>query len=229
MRLQQQDTLLADAGMPLIDFSAFAASPLMRDPYDHVIVPRFVPEAAIEPILRDFPAVKGPGSFPIQSLSYGPKFTALLQALRGAEMRQAFTAKFGIDLGDLPTMVTVRGECRPTDGKIHTDSADKVITVLIYMNQDWGNESGRLRILRSPTDLEDYAAEAAPEAGSMLAFRRCDHSYHGHHSFSGPRRAIQLNWVSSRRYVVKEHLRHRISALGKRLSARSRTPDTGRS
>lgn len=210
----------------LVDLAALRATPLQTDPYDHLIVPRFLPQTVVDSVLSDFPETGGPGSFPVQTLRYGPNFAALLQALESDAMRAAFAEKFDIDLSDRPTMVTVRGECRPTDGKIHTDSTDKIITVLIYLNQDWQSDTGRLRILRSGTDLEDYAAEAAPEAGSMLAFRRCDHSWHGHHPFSGPRRAIQLNWVTSRGYVMKEQLRHRISAFGKRLSRRQGGPDT---
>lgn len=208
----------------LLDLDAFAGTPLAREPYDHVIVPRFVRPDALDQIVADFPETGGPGSFPVRTLRYGRTFAALLDVLRGPAVRDAFAAKFGLDLAGLPTMITARGECRPTDGKIHTDSTDKVITVLIYLNQDWQDSGGRLRVLRSGADLEDYAAEAAPEAGSMLAFRRCDHSWHGHHPFAGPRRAIQLNWVSSRRYVVQEQLRHRLSAFGKRLSRRAARP-----
>jgi SM-20-related protein len=211
---------LASAGR-MVDLEALAATPLARDPYDHVIVPRFLREAVVPEVLADFPRTGGPGSFPVQVLRYGPRFAALLEELRSDAVRDAFARKFGIDLSGRPTMITVRGECRPTDGRIHTDSADKIITVLIYLNPGWESAGGRLRILRSGHDLDDYAAEAAPEAGSMLAFRRSEISFHGHHPFSGERRAIQLNWVTSRRYVIREQLRHRISAFAKRVRRRS--------
>lgn len=212
----------------MVDLDALAATPLQHEPYDHLIVPRFLPEDAVRQALADFPRTGGPGSFPVQTLRYGPRFAALLDELRGDAMRDAFAAKFGVDLAGRPTMITVRGECRPTDGRIHTDSADKIITVLIYLNQGWQSAGGRLRILRSGHDLDDYAAEAAPEAGSLLAFRRSETSFHGHHPFSGERRAIQLNWVTSRRYVIREQLRHRVSAFAKRLgrSKRREAPDS---
>ena len=217
-----------DQGAGLVDLAALAATPLRHDPYDHLIVPRFLPAETVARVVADFPRTGGPGSFPVQVLRYGQNFAALLEVLRSEAVRDAFAAKFGIDLSGRPTMITVRGECRPTDGRIHTDSVEKIVTVLIYLNEDWQSATGRLRILRSGHDLDDFAAEAAPEAGSMLAFRRSDRSFHGHHPFNGPRRAIQLNWVTSRRYVIKEQLRHRLSAFAKRLGRRQRreAPDS---
>ena len=79
-----------------------------------------------------------------------------------------------------------------TDGKIHTDSKTKIITVLLYMNdKSWPSDTGRLRILRNGTDLEDYADEVEPAGGTLIVFKRSDKSWHGHHSYEGPRRAIQ--------------------------------------
>ena len=77
------------------------------------------------------------------------------------------------------------------------DTKSKILTILIYMNtESWQDSGGRLRVLRSPDDLEDYAAEVPPEAGTLLAFRRSERSWHGHETYVGERRAIQLNWVT---------------------------------
>ena len=62
-------------------------------------------------------------------------------------------------------MYTVRGFVRSRDGEIHTDSKTKLITVLLYMNEGWESDGGRLRILRSGTDLEDSVAEVPPYGG----------------------------------------------------------------
>ena len=199
----------------VLDLDALGAATLQTDPYAHVIVRGFVPKAALPSINADFPDVRQPGSLPTTILSYGPGFATLIDALRGPEMQAAMADKFGVDLTGRPTMVTVRGHCRARDGGIHTDSHDKIITVLVYLNDGWDTPDGRLRILRSGTDLEDYAAEVPPEAGTLLAFRRSERSWHGHTSFEGPRRAIQLNWVTSGYYVWKERARHTVSALFK--------------
>ena len=48
------------------------------------------------------------------------------------------------------------------DGRIHTDSATKIITLLLYMNPGWEMAEGRLRLLRGPADLDDYVREVTP-------------------------------------------------------------------
>ena len=203
--------------MSIIDLDRFRATPLCRDPYDYIIVPGFLRSDAIPAIEADYPAIDRPGSFPVTGMDYGPAFAALLATLEGDDMRRAFAEKFAVDLAGRPTMITVRGRCQSKDGRIHTDSTTKIITVLIYMNAAWEAPGGRLRVLRSPTDLEDYAAEVPPVAGTLLAFRRGERSWHGHPPFVGPRRVIQLNWVTGDDVVRREQTRHRVSAWVKKL------------
>ena len=70
---------------------------------------------------------------------------------------------------------------------------------------------------RNGTDLQDYAAEVPPNGGTLLAFKRCDHSWHGHEPYEGPRRAIQMNWVTSKSVVRREQFRHKVSTWFKML------------
>src|SRR5437867_2039798 len=49
------------------------------------------------------------------------------------------------------------------------------------------------------------------------AFRRSNNSWHGHRPFSGPRRVIQFNWVTSEAVVRREQNRHRFSAWMKKM------------
>lgn len=203
--------------MGFLDLARLAATPLARDPFDHVIVPGFVRAAALPALSAAFPAIEQPGSFPLESLARGPAFDAFVAELREPATAQAFGATFGLDLGRLPTMVTVRGRCQAKDGRIHTDTATKVITVLIYLNGPWDAAGGRLRLLRGPDDLDNMAAEVPPDDGTMLAFRRGERSYHGHKPFVGPRRVVQLNWVTDAAVVARELARHRWSARAKRM------------
>ena len=204
--------------MSAIDLDGFNAAPLVSDPYDHLIVPGFLRADAIAEIDRDYPAIDAPGSFPLETVEPGPAFLRFMDELRGPAVRAAFAEKFQTDLFDRPTTVTVRGHCQAKDGSIHTDTASKILTVLIYMNTEaLSGDGGRLRILRSGSDLGDYAAEVPPTAGTLLAFRRGDSSWHGHETYVGPRRVIQLNWVTNMSVVRREQFRHRMSARIKSL------------
>src|SRR5258708_7280795 len=53
------------------DLEAFAATPLTSDPFPYLIVPGFLPRAAIEAVVADFPRVEKPGSFPVSELRFG--------------------------------------------------------------------------------------------------------------------------------------------------------------
>jgi hypothetical protein len=52
----------------------------------------------------------------------------------------------------------------------------------------------------------------------MVAFRRSEHSFHGHHPHNGERRSLQLNWVTDEAVVRRELSRHRWSARLKALN-----------
>lgn len=200
-----------------LDYDRFRAAPLQRDPYDFVVVPDFVQSERFESVLTDFPDVRTPGSVPPSELDIRGHFGALMDEMRGEAFRNAVEDKFGLDLSGRPTMYTVRGRCRRTDGKTHTDSVTKIVTVLLYLNRQWEDGGGRLRILRSDK-LDDYAVEVPPYGGTILIFRRADNSWHGHEPFEGERRAIQMNWVTDQSVVDREQRRHRVSALFKTLN-----------
>jgi SM-20-related protein len=200
-----------------IDLNAFRDAQLTSTPFSFAIVPGFVNEAAHQDISADFPAIAHAGSFPLSTLKYGAAFQTFMDEIQSPAMSAVVSEKFGIDLSSAPTMVTVRGMSRDADGKIHSDSRTKLITALIYMNDSWESPTGRLRLLSSPDSLEDVVAEVPPERGTMLIFKNVPHAWHGFESFSGPRRVIQLNWVSDNRVVEREQKRHRRSAFFKRL------------
>ena len=205
--------------MSFCDFDALDSTPLQRDPFDFVVVPDFIKPEMFASVIADYPEVPGPGSHPPAELDIHGTFAALIDELRGPLFTGAIERKFGIDLSGRPTMYTVRGFVREKDGSIHTDSTTKIITVLLYMNERWQEDAGRLRLLRGPDNLDDYVAEVPPYGGTLLAFRRSDNSWHGHKPISGQRRAIQLNWVTSQDVVDSEKRRHQFSTKFKRLKS----------
>ena len=123
-----------------------------------------------------------------------------MQALEGPELRAAIAEKFGLDLSDAPTMLTLRGWTREKDGRIHCDSTAKRVTVLLYLNpegESWREHQGCLRLLRGPDDIEDFAVEVPPVNGTLLVFPNGPTTWHGHKQFVGQRYSIQLNYMTT--------------------------------
>ena len=158
--------------MSILDLAAFDATPLTRDPFDFTIVENFIRPAEFKPVIADFPRIPGPGSHPPAELSIKGRFKAMMDEMEGPAFRAAVERKFDMDLTDRPTMYTVRGFVSDRDGHIHTDSKTKIITVLLYLNEGWEEEGGRLRLLRSNESLDNPVAEVSPNGGTLLVFRR---------------------------------------------------------
>jgi Rps23 Pro-64 3,4-dihydroxylase Tpa1-like proline 4-hydroxylase len=190
--------------MAILDFEALERAPLQNDPCDFIVVPQFVKREALAEVNRDYPAIEVAGNFPPEQLDYGQAFSALLAELQSPIMRGKVAAKFGVNLDEHPLQITVRKYSEASDGNVHNDSKMKVVTVLIYFNDEWKQAGGRLRLVRTPDNIEDYAAEVAPEGGALLAFRRNEHSYHGFVPCVGERRSLQMYWVSPKRAARSE-------------------------
>lgn len=200
-----------------LDLEAFKATPLTREPFQYLVLPGFLNAQACAEINADYPKISESGSYPAAQLAFGPNFQRLLDELGSDEFRKVFEDKFAVDLTGRPHTITVRGRCAPRDGRIHTDTKSKILTILIYMNPAWEHSGGRLRLLKSATDLNDKIDEVPPAAGTLLAFKRSDNSWHGHEPFDGERRVIQFNWVTSEGDRRIAMLRHHVSAAFKRL------------
>jgi hypothetical protein len=204
-----------------IDLAAFAAAPLSNDPFAHVVVAHFVPPAALEAIVAGLPDLPARGSYPPSAVRLGEAARRLVHDLEGRALRQAMATKFDLDLSGAPTMLTLRGRTTERDGKIHRDSAAKLVTVLLYLNPghaEWAGRGGSLRLLRGPDDLEDYAVEVPPVDGTLLAFPNGPNTWHGHRLHVGRRYAIQLNYMAAGAAARSELRRHKVSALVKRLT-----------
>jgi SM-20-related protein len=204
-----------------LDFAKLTATPVATDPFPHVVVPEFVPPAGLEAVLADLPPLGKPGSFPVDSVRLGPNAAELMEAMEGPQLRAAIERLFGLDLRDSPTMLTLRGRTSERDGRIHCDSLAKRVTVLLYLNREtdaWSRQEGCLRLLRGPTDLEDFALEVPPVNGTLLVFPNGPTTWHGHRRFVGQRYSVQLNYMTTDEKARSELRRHRLSAFVKRLT-----------
>ena len=181
--------------MSVLDLTAIDAAPLQQDPFDFMVARDVIRADVITQLNRDYPEIDKPANYSPKDLEYGPSFRQLLEELDSPEFEQHVASKFNIDLTGAIKTITVRRFSEPSDGNIHTDHWSKIITLLVYFNPEWEQEGGRFRVLRSGTDIDDYAAEVAPLAGTVLAFHRCNRSWHGYQPFEGERRMVQMSWV----------------------------------
>ena len=137
----------------IVDLEAFRRTPVRATPYPHLVVPGFLPRACHAAAARDFPALDVGGLFLPESAELGPSVARLIENLESDAMRAVVEEKLGLDLRGRPTFVTLRNRCQPRDGRIHADSKFKLATMLLYLNEPWMEDGGRLRILNSGEDL----------------------------------------------------------------------------
>ena len=168
-------------------------------------------------ITKDFPSINKGGSFPSDSVSYGKSIQSLIDSLEGDQMRAILENKFQVDLKDKPVVSTFRGYSRMKDGKIHSDSKTKIITVLLYLNENWDESIGLLRMLKEKDNIDNYIIEIPASMGSMVAFKVTNNCWHGFIPFEGKRCSIQLNYLYTEA-LSQHNFRHKLSSFFKRLS-----------
>ena len=166
-------------------------------------------------LVKDFPDIDSGGSFPSDNLKEGD-IKKLVEELEGDEFKAILENKLGVDLKDAEVITTLRGFSRFKDGKIHTDSQSKIVTVLLYLNKNWDNEIGNLRLLKKNNDLENYIQEISSEYGNLVAFKVTDNCWHGFMPFEGKRLSIQLNYIYPKSLNIHK-IRHKLSASFKKL------------
>ncbi len=200
----------------MLNFAQIRATQVNQEPYPYMVVQDSIAASSLAEVVDDFPVIHYPGSIPVQEVDYGPGFKKLMEDLEGPEFRGLLAEKFGVSLDGKPIMTTVRGVMREKDGRIHTDSKTKIITVLLYFNESWPSDGGYLRILRD-NDLESYVEEIPPKLGTMVVFKVTDHCWHGHKPVVGKRLSIQMNYLTGDAALGKHQFFHRISARLKKL------------
>lgn len=203
------------------DYAALAAAPVCTEPFTHVVVPNFIRKEDLPRLFAAMPEITSGGSFPPSALTLSPLVQDLITQMEGPELRQLIAQKFNLDLAHAPSMLTIRGRTREKDGRIHTDSLAKRVTILLYLNpagETWQKQEGCLRLLRGPHDIEDYAKEVQPVDGTLLIFPNGPTTWHGHRQFVGQRYTIQLNYMTQDARARSELRRHQISAIAKKFS-----------
>ena len=200
---------------------AVRQAPLSREPYSFFLGSGVLKEDAIPDLKRDFPDITKPGYLTINEVDLKGRFKALVDELESEEFTEELSKKFGKDLHPYPRLTTIRKLSQAKDGRIHTDGPSKVMTLLVYMNDEWDTGgSGRLRVLYDEKNFEPYAAEVPPTMGTVFAFLRSDDSWHGHQPFAGERKVVQVAWVTSAEELDRKKNRNKWQQMFKGIFGR---------
>ena len=207
--------------MSLINLSAVREAQPSSDPYNFLLASKFLKEDAVDELRRDFPVIDKPGYLTVDEVKLHGRFKQLIDELEGPELTEELSRKFGQDLHAYPRLTTIMKRSQPKYGAIHTDGPSKVMTMLVYMNDEWQqDEGGRLRVLYDEKNYEPYKLEVPPTMGTMFAFLRSDNSWHGHLPFSGERRVVQIAWVKSQADVDRKKKHNKMAQFFKGIFRR---------
>ncbi len=196
---------------------------IRHQPFHYLVAHGQLPESARSALERDFPAYRSAGFFPYVAEECGPSIRRLVEELSGPDFAHAIGSRLGLPaLGDHPTLVTLCKSLNRRHGTIHTDSRSKIVTALLYLNPQWPDTSdGCLRFLSAIDNIDaSLGAEIKPLYGELAAFRRSDHSFHGHLPFEGERRVIQVAWLVDNAALERKSRRGRTTQWLKNLFGR---------
>lgn len=201
----------------MIKLDALKNITVQEKPYPYFILNNVIQDDEVQNVIQDFPDIKHGGSFNLNDVELKPNFDRFLKSFDTPEFRQILTEKFDVNVMDHPMMITLRGYSRAKDGRIHTDSKTKLLTILIYLNESWDAPTGRLRILNSKDNIDDYVAEIDSGPGTLVAFKVTENGWHGYVPYEGKRQSIQINFLTSENANAKHRFFHGLSAKFKKL------------
>jgi SM-20-related protein len=204
-----------------IDLDVIRTAPVTRQPYPFLLNSKFLKSDQVEELRREFPDIKKPGFLTVDDVEIKGKFKRLIDELEGPELTKALSERFGVDLSPYPRLTTIRKVSQLKDGRIHTDGPSKVLTLLVYMNDEWQDDgAGRLRVLNGPDDFDDMVTEVPPTMGTVFAFLRGDNSWHGHKPFAGERRVVQVAWIKDAEELERKKNRNSVAKFFKGIFGR---------
>ncbi|KQX03796.1 MULTISPECIES: 2OG-Fe(II) oxygenase [Acinetobacter] len=201
----------------ILKLDALKNAEVASTPYPYFVVENALADSEVQAVIQDFPKIEQGGSFNIEDVEIKPNFDRFLKSLDTPEFRQILTDKFDVNVMEHPMMITLRGYSRQKDGRIHSDSKSKLLTVLIYLNESWDAPNGRLRILNDDNDINNYVTEINAGPGSLVAFKVTDNGWHGYIPYEGQRQSIQINFLTSEKANAKHKFFHGLSAKMKKI------------
>tara|TARA_B100000965_G_scaffold341771_1_gene310697 strand:- start:48 stop:677 length:630 start_codon:yes stop_codon:yes gene_type:complete len=208
--------------MELINSKKLSKAPVNKDFFPFFYVDNiFLDQIDSASIIKDFPDINDGGSFHVDAIPSGKSIRKLIEELESEEFKRILETKFNINLDQAKVVTTLRGFSRKKDGKIHTDSKTKILTVLLYLNLNWPENRGNLRLLKGNNNLDEYIKEIPCTFGSLVSFKVTDKCWHGFKPYEGKRLSIQLNYIYPEA-LNSHNLRHKLSSSLKSILKKRR-------
>jgi SM-20-related protein len=205
----------------VLNLDALRAAPVSTEPYTYLFGEGVVKREALDPIAATFPNFRNSGFHPLDDVEVKGAFGDLIDDVQSDEFVGVLSEKFGYDYRPLPQLITVRKVSAAHEGRIHCDGEKKIMSFLVYLNDAWDSPEGRFRVLYNDKDFTKYAAEVPPVSGAFVAFKRADHSWHGHTPFVGERRVVQVAFLRDQAAVDRKKGTHKLSSFFKNLRAKA--------
>jgi SM-20-related protein len=205
--------------LSLIQLENLEKSDVITVPYKHMVAHNAITDSYKEAMSKDFPEIKNPGFFHLETMELKGVFKQLIDELNSPELSEVLSNKLNVELRDKPKLITVRKWSAKKDGRIHNDGESKIVTALFYLNDSWSEteDGGRFRVLASDRSFDDTVTEVAPNFGEFVVFVRSDNSWHGHKPFVGERRVVQITWLKSQEHMQRKQKRGRLSFFLKKI------------
>ncbi|MDQ0471224.1 2OG-Fe(II) oxygenase [Labrys wisconsinensis] len=205
----------------ILNHEAIRSASYSSQPYPHFLGSDFLDPATLDDLRQDFPDITKTGYLTVDEVGLKGAFRRLIEELEGPELTEVLSQRFGMDLHPYPRLTTIRKWSAAKDGRIHTDGTSKIMTMLVYMNDNWDEGgAGRLRVLYDENNFEPYACEVPPTMGTVFGFLRADNSWHGHTSFAGERRVVQIAWIKNAAELERKVRRNNFAQKLKGLFSR---------
>ena len=139
-----------DEGKCSLRLSALLDADVDGKPFEHVYVREFISRGCLRRVNADFPeSLKKFSTYGGGNINEGilrergeivGAFEQFLDLMAPTTLRKAFESVFRTDLSNMFVRSTIRGVATKEDGRIHADDASKVVTALVYLNEDWPHE-----------------------------------------------------------------------------------------
>ena len=213
---------VTNSGEPWFDVNRLRRDDTLirRQPFPFFVAKQQLPLDMNDALQIDFPQKQGAGYLPYEEVQCGQVLKDLVEYMTSAEFSNGVGDLLGIEnLSQYPTMVSISKKLNKRHGTIHTDGKAKIATVLMYLNEEWMNNSGGcLRFLNKIDDIEDLVVpEIPPVFGTLVGFKRTENSFHGHLPFEGERHVVQVAWVVSEEEKQRKMKRGGLSKVIKKI------------